>query len=125
MLPFWKSSTMRIVTGVVAGMLIAAVDNVLFEGEVSPLVVVGMLFATSAASAAAWGKRAWQTGLLTWAWLPGAHLAKRALGLPDTLHPNTYASVMLLAAFSFVVMAAGLAIGGGVRWLARGEQKRS
>lgn len=101
------------------------VDNVLSEGEVSPIVIVAMLFATSAASAAVWGKRAWETGLLTWAWLPGAHLAKRALGLPDTLQPNTYASMMLLAAFSFVIMAAGLAIGGGVRWLARGEQKRS
>lgn len=122
--PFHQSSTMRIVTGIVAGASLALVDNVLFEGEVSPIVIVAMLTAASAGAAVAWGRRAWQAGLLTWAWLPGAHLAN-VLGLSDTLHPNTYTSIFLLAAFSFVITVTGLAIGCGIRWLCGIEKNRT
>jgi hypothetical protein len=53
----------------------------------------------------------------------GTHLAKRILGLPDTLHPNTYASILMLAAFSFAVAVVGAGWGLVVRRLATGCQK--
>jgi len=31
------------------------------------------------------------------------HFVKHVLGLPDTLHPNTYGSILMLAVFSLVV----------------------
>jgi len=36
-----------------------------------------------------------------------AHLVKHILGLPDTLHPNTYTSIMMLATFTLVILAIG------------------
>jgi hypothetical protein len=103
--------------GLVAGAAIAAVDNVLFEGEASPIVIVAMLLVTTGTAAAVWGWRGCLISVSTWAWVPGTHLAKRVLGLPDTLHPNTYASILMLAAFSFAVAAAGAGCGLLVRQL--------
>jgi hypothetical protein len=59
------------------------------------------LFAATATVAALWGWRAWTAVVATWVWLPGTHLVKRVLDLPDTLQPNTYTSILMLAAFSF------------------------
>jgi len=39
------------------------------------------------------------------------HLLKHAAGLPDTIHPNTYASILKLAAFTFLVCSVGLGFG--------------
>jgi hypothetical protein len=97
--------------GLVAGAAIAAVDNVLFEGEVSPIVIVGLLLATTVTAGAVWGQRGWAGAAAAWAWLPAAHVVKRALGLPDTLHPNTYASILMLAAFSLAVATIGTGCG--------------
>jgi hypothetical protein len=44
------------------------------------------------------------------------HLVKRTLNLPDTLHPNIYVSILMLAGFSLVVAT----IGTGCGMLARG-----
>ena len=109
--------------GLVAGALIAAVDNVLFEGEVSPIVIVAMLLAATGTAAALWGWRGWLVAVATWAWVPGTHLAKRVLGLPDTLHPNTYASILMLAGFTFAVAVLGTGCGLFIRRLAAGGQK--
>jgi hypothetical protein len=38
-------------------------------------------------------------------------LTKRILSLPDTLHPNTYTSILMLAVFSLAVVAAGTGCG--------------
>jgi hypothetical protein len=93
------------------GAVISAVDNVISNGEVSPIVIVAMLFAAAAAAGLFWGRRGWLVAFAVWAWIPAAHLAKRLLGLPDTLHPNTYASIVMLAAFSFVIATVGIACG--------------
>ncbi|MCK7498355.1 MAG: hypothetical protein MZW92_52780 [Comamonadaceae bacterium] len=37
-----------------------------------------------------------------------AHVAKQVLGLPDTLHPATYLSILYLALFTLVVAASAL-----------------
>ncbi|MBI5463461.1 MAG: hypothetical protein HY966_00730 [Ignavibacteriales bacterium] len=107
-----RSVLLLLSVGFFAGVVIAAVDNFAFEGEVSPIVIVGMLFAATASFGAIWS---WRGGLATvaaWACVPLAHVAKHVLGLPDTLQPNTYTSILLLAIFTFVVAAIGT--GGGV-----------
>jgi len=102
----------RVFAGLLAGAAIAAVDNMAFGGEVSPFVIVAMLLAATCFAGTFWGSHAWAAVLFTWACLPSAHLVKHLLGLPDTLHPNTYASILKLAAFTLAVATVGTA--GGV-----------
>ncbi len=104
-------TTTRMVAGLLAGAVIAAVDSFAFGGEVSPIVIVGMLLVVAAAAGMVWGIRALAVAVAVWAWLPMTHLVKHVFGLPDTIHPNTYASILKLALFSFVITAAGLAFG--------------
>ncbi len=110
----------RLLAGFAAGGVIAAVDNLAFEGEASPMIVVALLLASTAAAGATWRGRGWLASAAAWAWVPAAHLAKRLLGLPDTLHPNTYASILVLAGFTLVVAAAGTGCGLLLRRLAAG-----
>ncbi len=111
----------RLLAGLLAGAAIAFVDNVAFEGEVIPVVVVGMLVAVTATAGVIWGARAWNTAGAAWVWIPMAHLVKHALGLSDTLRPNTYASILLLAAFTLAVAALGWAAGLLIRGRAPAE----
>jgi hypothetical protein len=99
------------VAGLLAGAAIAAVDNFAFGGEVSPIIIVALLLAATGIAGAFWGRRGWLAAFLTGACVPSAHLARHLLGLPDTLHPNTYASILKLAAFCLAVALVGLAAG--------------
>jgi hypothetical protein len=112
-----------LLVGGCAGVIIAAVDNYAFEGEVSPIIIVGMLFTLSALFGAVW---MWRGGLATvaaWACVPLAHVAKHVLHLPDTLQPNTYASILLLASFTFAVAAIGTGCGVLLRKLTTASSK--
>lgn len=93
--------------GFAAGAAIAAVDNFAFGGEASPILIVAMLLAATGAAGVLWGRRAWVAAAVTWACIPLPHVLKHVLGLPDTPHPNTYASILMLAAFTLVVAAIG------------------
>ena len=101
----------RLIAGLAVGAVIAAVDNVIFGGEVSPIIIVAMLLAATTTAGLVWGRRGWPAAFAVWAWVPAAHLAKRVLGLPDTLHPNTYASILMLGSFTLVVATVGIACG--------------
>ncbi|MGA7990945.1 MAG: hypothetical protein WCC53_05885 [Thermoanaerobaculia bacterium] len=106
-----RSLPARVLVGLLAGVAIATVDNTASGGEVSPIVIVAMLLAASGIAGTFWGRRAWAAAFFTWACVPSAHLAKHVLGLPDTLHPNTYASILKLAAFSLALATVGTACG--------------
>jgi hypothetical protein len=101
----------RLALALGAGALIAAVDNLLFHGEVSPIVIVGLLLAITAAAGFLWGKAGWMPAIAVWAWVPGVHLVKRILGWRDTLHPNTARSILALAAFTLGVAVVGMGCG--------------
>jgi hypothetical protein len=105
----------RVVAGLSAGAAIAAVDNFAFRGEVSPIVIVALLLAATGIAGAFWGWRGWLAAFLAGACVPAAHLARHLLDLPDTLHPNTYASIVKLAAFTLAVAFVGLAGGALLR----------
>ena len=93
------------------GLTIAAVDNFAFGGEVSPIVVVGMLLVATAIVGVLGGRRAWWAALVVWVCVPLAHVLKHSFGIPDTLQPNTYASIAKLAVFTLVVALIGTTSG--------------
>ena len=84
----------RLGVGLAAGAAIVYVDNWAFEGEVSPIIIVALLLAATATAGALWGGSGWVAAAVTWVCVPLAHVAKRVLELPDTLHPNTYLSIL-------------------------------
>ena len=101
----------RLTVGLALGAGIAAVDNLARGGEASPIVVVAFLLIAATLVCAAWGRRGLPPAVALWACVPLAHVVKHLLGLPDTLHPNTCASILKLAAFSFVMTAVGTGCG--------------
>jgi hypothetical protein len=101
----------RVAAGLAAGSAITWVDNFAFEGEVSPIIIVVMLLAATITAGAVWGRRGWSAAAASWVCVPLAHVAKQVLGLPDTLHPATYLSILYLALFTLVVAAIGTACG--------------
>lgn len=106
---------MLLATGAAAGIIIAMVDNFAFSGEVSPIVIVAMLLAATGTSGIIWRWQGWLVAVAAWLFDPLVHFIKHILGLPDTLHPNTYLSILMLAVFTFVVSAFGLGFGVLVR----------
>jgi hypothetical protein len=110
---------------VIVGAGIAAVDNFAFGGEVSPIVIVGMLLVFGAAVGMIWGGRAAVAAAIAWVWLPMAHVLKHLMRLPDTIHPNNYASLLKLGAFTFVVTAIGLGFGLAFRRLLGGHPTKN
>ena len=118
MLSKWPA---RLGVGLGAGAGIVYLDNWAFEGEVSPLIIVALLLAATAMGGAIWGRRGWTAAAVTWACVPLAHVVKHVLDLPDTLHPNTYLSIVYLAAFTLVIATGGTACGVLGRRLATGS----
>ncbi len=111
----WQSRTTLIACGLIIGVAISAVDNFAFHGEVSPIVIVGLLFVATSTAGILWGWRGSYSAVGTWLCLPAAHLMKHALGLPDTLQPNTYTSIVLLALFTLAVASIGFVLGASIR----------
>ena len=120
MKPIVSSWLTHLGMGLVAGAAIVFVDNCAFDGEVSPIIIVVLLVATTATAGAIWGRSGWKAAAATWVCVPMAHFVKHVFGLPDTLHPNTYSSILYLAAFTLVIAMAGTASGFLVRRLATG-----
>jgi len=108
---------LQVVIGFAAGIVIAAIDNIAFNGEVSPVVIVVLLFAVSFTSGVLWGIRGWLMPAIAWICVPSVHLDKHIIGLPDTIHPNTYGSILMLAMFTLVIALAGISIAALVRKL--------
>ncbi len=115
----WQTA---LVAALVAGAVITYVDNFAFEGEVSPIVIIALLLCSSAVAVGVWGRRGWIAAGIIWACVPSAHVVKHVLGMPDTLHPNTYTSILFLALFTLVVATIGAGCGALVRRLATGPR---
>jgi hypothetical protein len=102
----------RLCVGLVAGLVIVYVDNCTFDGEVSPIVIIALLLAATTGAGVLFGRSGWISAAVTWVCVPLAHLVKHVLGWPDTLHPNTYVSILFLALFTLAIAAIGT--GGGL-----------
>ncbi len=110
----------RIVYGLVAGATLVVLDNIAFGGEISPVVILTVLIAATIIPGLRWGGGGWLTSLLAWVGLPLAHVIKHALGLPDTLHPDTYLSIGYLAGFTLAVTIAATFAGAIVHRIRHG-----
>jgi hypothetical protein len=97
--------------GALLGTLVVFVDNVAFEGEVSPIIIGAMLLMGTALVGTLWGWGGWYASGIAWICVPMAHMIKYLLGLPETLHPNTYASILRLAAFTLALSLIGTGVG--------------
>lgn len=105
------SISIRVFTGLIIGAIIAYVDNVLYEGEISPIVIVILLLTATIGFGFLWKWKSLIGVTLIWLWLPMTHVVKKVLELPDTLHPNTYKSILMFTAFTFAVSSIGLLLG--------------
>jgi hypothetical protein len=101
----------RLGFGIACGTAIALVDNLASGGEVIPVVIVVLLLAASVTAGALWGPSGWPAVALIWVAVPAPHVVLLAFGLPDTLHPATWASIGQLAAFTAFVVACGSGVG--------------
>jgi CDP-diglyceride synthetase len=115
----------RLLVGLIAGAIIVYIDNFAFQGEVSPIVIVMMLLVSTITFGAIWKWQAWIAALAIWICVPMAHVVKHLLGLPDTLHPNTYPSILLLALFTLVVSAIGFFFGTFLHGISKGTPRRT
>ncbi len=118
-----SSWQMRFLVGLIAGAVIVFIDNFAFQGEVSPIVIVILLFVSTITVGIIWKWQAWIAAATVWISVPMAHVIKHLLGLPDTLHPNTYTSILMLAVFTFVISAIGFLFGTLINRISKGAQK--
>ena len=119
-LPSWQ---MHFLVGLILGAVIVFIDNFAFQGEVSPIVIVILLFVSTIIVGTIWKWQAWIASATVWITVPMAHVIKHLLGLPDTLHPNTYMSILMLAAFTFVISAIGFLFGTLINRISKDAQK--
>lgn len=106
---------MLFATGIAAGTIIAMVDNLVLSGVITPFIIAAMLLAAAGTSGIIWRWQGWIVAVGIWICDPLVHLSKHLLGLPDTLSPNTYMSILLLTLFMFVISFFGLSFGVLVR----------
>jgi hypothetical protein len=114
---------MQLLVGLFTGAVIVFIDNFAFQGEVSPIVIVIMLLVSTIAVGALWKRHAWIAAITVWICVPMAHVIKHLLGLPDTLHPNTTTSILMLAVFTFIISATGFLFGILINRISKGAQK--
>lgn len=117
-----KMKTVALI-GLAIGSCIAFTDNYAFEGEISPVVIVAFLFISAFSVVALFGNPGCIAAIGIWFCLPISHFIKIGLGLPDTLHPATFRSAVLLAVFTLIVVSIGSACGMVFRRLAYGAAK--
>ena len=76
--------------GLAAGLVVSAVDLYAAGGHVPPVVIVALP-------------------------LPAVHAFRHARGWPDTISPNTWDSIVMMALFALAVAGAGFAAGAVLR----------
>lgn len=101
--------------GLVAGLAIGAVDLYAAGGHVPPVVIVALHLVACGAIGGLWGWAAWPAAIAVAAPLPAVHAIRHALGWPDTISPNTWDSIVMMALFALAVCGAGLAAGAVLR----------
>lgn len=103
-----------VVTGVAAGVAVAAIET-WGGGAVRPVVLVALLMAASLGLGLRWGWAGWPGALGAALPVPGLHVAKHVLGLPDFIQPDTYDALVMMALFDVALCGAGLAAGAVLR----------
>jgi len=122
---FLSNWQLRPLVGLILGAILVYTDNFAFQGEVSPIVIVILLLISTIIVGILLEWSAWITVVILWICVPMAHVVKHLLGLPDTLHPNTYTSILMLAAFTLIVSATGFLLGVLIHRIAKDTPKKA
>ena len=120
-----KSQQLIVLIGIIVGIVISAIENFAFDGEISPFAIVILLLIADVTYGGLWGIRGWISAFITWMFLPLAHLFKHIFSLKDTLSPNTYVSILLMAIFCFIITAIGFISGTLIRKFLKHISKRN
>ena len=97
----------------VLGLLIAAADVLSPFGDDSAKLSILLWLLASAALGFARPGRPWAWAVLVGPWLPLTHLGAASCGLPGSIYPNTYGSILLLFPVAAAVCSVG-AYGGAL-----------
>jgi hypothetical protein len=95
------------------GILIAVIDLVAPFGDDSSKLTILLWLLASGSLGFAIPRRPWRWAMLVGPWLTLIHLLAHALGLPDSIHPNTNLAILLLLPVSLAVCSVG-AYGGAL-----------
>jgi hypothetical protein len=106
---------LKYVAAVIIGLIISAVDNYAFGGEITPMVVILLLLLSTSGMSVIVNAKAYLISIIIWFFLPAVHLIKHIFGLSDTIEPNTYQSILLLALVTFLICQIGFLVGRGIR----------
>ena len=101
--------------GLAAGLVVSAVDLYAAGGHVPPVVIVALQVIASGALGALWGGAGWAGAIAVALPLPAVHAIRHARGWPDTISPNTWDSIVMMALFALAVAGAGFAAGAVLR----------
>jgi len=110
-----RNKIIKYIAAIVIGLFISALDNYAFEGEISPIFIIMLLFLFSSGMALIINTEAYILSIIIWVFLPAVHFIKHLLGLSDSIQPNTYESILLLALVTFAVSQVGFMVGCTIR----------
>jgi hypothetical protein len=102
------------------GLLVAAFDVAAPFGDDTEKCTVLLWLLSCGSLGLLRPRRPWRWALLVGPWVPAVHAARHALGLPDSLNPNTYVTVLILLPVSLAVCLAGAYAGSLVGRAGRG-----
>jgi uncharacterized membrane protein (UPF0136 family) len=97
----------------ILGLGVAAFDLFAVGGEVTPAATLALLVVAGGLFGLLRPHRPWRCALILGLALPAVHVAARALGFPDHVHPDTYAARLLMAPVAAAATLLG-AYGGSV-----------
>lgn len=80
-----------------------------------PVVIVALQILASGTIGGLAGWPAWPAAIAVASPLPAVHAIRHALGWPDTISPNTWDSIGMMALFALAVAGAGFAAGAVLR----------
>jgi hypothetical protein len=106
----------EVVTALVAsglGLFTAAVDKAAPFGDDSSMLTVLLWLLFSGVMGFSVPRRPWRWALVLGPWTALLHLVVHALGLADSIHPNTYATILILVPVSLAACCLG-AYGGAM-----------
>ncbi len=108
-----KASAMAALIASGLGLLIAALDTAAPFGDDSSKLTILLWLMAGGSLGFVMPSRPWRWAMLVGPWLPLTHLLAHVLGLPDSIHPNTYATILTLVPVSLAVCSVG-AYGGAL-----------
>ncbi len=115
----WLSRNVGLVVASGLGIMIGLIDRAALFGDDSSKPTILLWLASSGFLGFGLPDRPWRWSVFVGPWLPAMYLVSRFFGSPNPIHPDTYASSLLLVPFSLVVCLIGAYSGAAARRVIR------